>query len=48
MLLAWNAYKKKDYDLAIKEARGITALDWRKASIEWLERRAKKFQYWRK
>ena len=48
MLLAWNAYKKKDYDLAIREARGITALDWRKASIEWLERRAKKFQYWKK
>lgn len=48
MLSAWNAYKKKDYDLAIKEARGITALDWRKASIEWLERRAKKFQYWKK
>ena len=47
MLQAWGAHKEKDYDLAKKYCQSITALDWRKAAIEWLERR-KKSQYQKK
>lgn len=43
MLRAWKSYKKKDYDLALKQMQGTTALDWRKAGIEWLERRREKW-----
>lgn len=39
MLMAWLAYKDKDYDLAIHNARGIVDGDWSAACIGWLERR---------
>ncbi len=37
---SWEAYKLKEYDRAIENARDIVAKDWRAACVEWLERRA--------
>ena len=43
MFHAWyKGYIKKDYNAGIEEAKQIQTLDWRKASVEWLERRMKK------
>ena len=43
MFHAWyKGYIKKDYSAGIEEAKQIQTLDWRKASVEWLERRMKK------
>jgi len=39
MLKVWRAYKDKEYTLAFKECESIIALDWRKAVVEWIERR---------
>ena len=36
---AWNYYKQKDYKHAILQASTIQAPDWRKACMEWLERK---------
>lgn len=44
MLLAWEYYKTKSYKESLKMANRIESLDWKKASIEWLERRRKKWQ----
>jgi thymidylate synthase len=48
MLKAWKTYKNKEYRKAVREAQTITALDWRKAATEWLERRRMKWEYWTK
>jgi thymidylate synthase len=40
MAFAWNFHKRQNYKEAIIEANKIISLDWKKASIEWLERRA--------
>ena len=43
MFHAWyKGHIKKNYKEAVKEAEKIGALDWRKASIEWLQRREEK------
>ncbi len=39
MYFSWKAWKRKQYDVAIDNARNIIASDWSKACIEWLERR---------
>lgn len=43
MLMAWNCYKDREdksrYQKAIKQASKIEPEDWRKACVEWLERR---------
>ena len=40
MFHAWyKGYIKKDYSTGIEDAEQIQALDWRKASVEWLKRR---------
>jgi thymidylate synthase len=44
MLKAWENYKQQDYDSAILQLEDVPALDWRKAAIEWLERRRQKYQ----
>ena len=41
MAVAWNHWKEKDIDKAIKACSSIEATDWRKACTEWLQRRAK-------
>ena len=42
MFHAWyKGYIKKDYSAGTEEAKQIETLDWRKASVEWLERRTK-------
>ena len=43
MLKAWELYKKKDYDNAVSALAVVGAVDWRKASIEWVERRKQNF-----
>mgnify|MGYP003663928461 FL=1 len=44
MLLAWQNWKNKDdpsrVETAVAHAGNIAATDWRKACVEWLERRA--------
>ena len=44
MLKAWKKYEQQDYDSAILQLEDVPALDWRKAAIEWLERRQQKYQ----
>ena len=44
MFFAWSCHKIKDYDKALAIASEISALDWRKASIEWLERRKERWE----
>jgi len=45
MFLAWHMGQiHREYKDAISTAKEIEALDWRKASIEWLERRASKWE----
>ena len=44
MLKAWKKYKQQDYESAILQLEGVPSLDWRKAAIEWLERRQQKYQ----
>jgi hypothetical protein len=44
MLKAWGAYKQHQYEEAIDYLQDVPALDWRKAAIEWLERRQQKYQ----
>ena len=44
MLRAWKDHKKKDYDSAFKHLKDIPALDWKKAAVEWLERKEKKWE----
>ena len=39
MWFSWRCWKEKQYDLAIANAQDIQASDWRKACVEWLERR---------
>ena len=45
MLKAWRYHKKLQYREAIDIISFIPALDWRKAAIEWLERRKHKLEY---
>ena len=42
LLMAWQYHKGRDYERALKAARCCWADDWRKAGVEWLERRAAK------
>jgi len=42
MVLAHDAHKQHDYELALVRAGGIGATDWRRAVIEWLQRRRQK------
>ena len=44
MLLAWQSFKQKRYDEGFTRLERVKALDWKKASIEWLERRRKKWE----
>ena len=45
MFLAWHMGQiHREYKDAISTAKEIEALDWRKASIEWLERRASNWE----
>ena len=44
MLRAWSAHKEKQYNEAIDHLQYVPALDWKKATIEWLERRRKKWE----
>lgn len=39
---AYNAYKVRDFDKAREHLSHVAALDWRKAMLEWVERRAEK------
>lgn len=39
MLHAYNLYKEKRYDEAIQIANSMRATDWRRACVNWLERR---------
>ena len=43
MVEAWNFYKNKEFEHAIAQASTIQAPDWRKACIEWLERRKQSY-----
>ena len=45
MLKAWGAHKQHQYGEAIDYLQDVPALDWKKATIEWLERRSKKWEY---
>jgi hypothetical protein len=40
MMRAWEKWKDKDMQAALVHANDIAASDWRKACVEWLERRA--------
>ena len=42
LALAHRAYRLKDYDTALHHAKRILSTDWRKACVEWLERRITK------
>lgn len=44
MLRAWRAHKRKEYVTALRSAEEITASDWRRACIMWLERRRLKHE----
>ena len=44
MLKAWRAYKEKKFKKAKKCLEPVTALDWKKAAIEWIERREAKWE----
>ena len=44
MFYAWTQYKQQNYNEALKHANEIDALDWKKASVEWLERRREKWE----
>jgi thymidylate synthase len=48
MLRAWKYYKEKKYTEALLHLKPVPALDWKKAATEWLERRRKKWEYWKK
>ena len=48
MVEAWNFYKNKEFEHAIAQASTIQAPDWRKACIEWLERRKQSYDKKRK
>lgn len=41
MQMAWDAWKEKDIQLALKYCQAISATDWQKACTEWLRRRMK-------
>ena len=45
MLRAWRYHKDLNYSDALECLDKVTALDWRKAAIEWIERRKQKLEY---
>ena len=45
MFKAWKNHKKLRYHQAIDCLQNVPALDWKKAAIEWLERRKHKLEY---
>lgn len=42
MRSAWNNYKRGDFDTALHLAGSIMSPDWRRACVEWLQRRQEK------